>query len=151
MSNLIHALKRNDSGISPVIGTILMVAATVIIAGAVYAAVNAYSGKSNKAPTDASWKAQGVDSDGNGLDDTIKITYLSGPTSATGITFSVTQANGTALNAGPAINSGTGWNSGDYQTYALKYGPGASGSTTVYVTVSQGGSTVLDQSIVLRQ
>ena len=43
-----RTLKRNDDAISPVIGTILMVAATVIIAGAVYAAVNAYNGKAAK-------------------------------------------------------------------------------------------------------
>src|SRR5438477_2809103 len=72
-------LNRNDQGISPVIGTILMIAATVIIAGAVYAAVNIYGGKNTKQNVDAAWKAQVIDANGNGLDDTLKITYLSGP------------------------------------------------------------------------
>src|SRR5438445_220045 len=53
--------RKNDQGISPVIGTILMIAATVIIAGAVYAAVNIYGGKNAKQTVDAAWKSQALD------------------------------------------------------------------------------------------
>ncbi|GEM_PF-4521185 len=148
MSKMIHALNRNDRAISPVIGTILMVAATVIIAGAVYAAVNAYSGKSAKTPTEASWKAQTIDSNGDGLDDTIKVTYLAGPDGASNIGFSLKQSNGTALPAG-GLHSGT-WSPGDYETYKLQYGA-PSGAVAVYITISQAGNTVLDQTLTLRQ
>ena len=137
-------LNRNDQAISPVIGTILMVAATVIIAGAVYAAVNAYGGKSSKPPVDASWKGQALDSDGDGLDDTIKITYLAGPDGASP-SFNVSQANGAPLVAGPAPGS---WSAGAYQTYHLASAPAS--PVTVYVTVAQAGSTVLDQNLILR-
>lgn len=152
---MFHANKsNNDHAISPVIGTILMVAATVIIAGAVYAAVSAYSGHNSKPPVDASWKAQAIDSDGNGLDDTIKITYLSGPANvaASGMTTSIAQSNGTALQQVSSVNSGSGWSPGDYATYKLAYGlPANSQTATVYATITQGGNTVLDQQIQLRQ
>ncbi|MEA3201627.1 MAG: Archaeal Type pilin, N-terminal [Thermoplasmata archaeon] len=152
---MFHANKSNhDHAISPVIGTILMVAATVIIAGAVYAAVSAYSGHNSKPPVDASWKAQALDTDGNGLDDTIKVTYLGGPTNVatTAMSMSMSQSNGTALAAGAASHSvGGQWNPGDYATYTLQYGPGASGAATIYATITQGGNTVLDQQIQLRQ
>ena len=154
--------KRNDHAISPVIGTILMVAATVIIAGAVYAAINAYGGKAAKPPVDASWKAQTLDADGNGLDDTIKITYLSGPVNADAASVTVVVKNSaTGLQYFPpsaGLNHTGAWNPGDFTSWT---GPcGAAGSATefrclplgsYFVTVSQSGSTVLDQQIQTRQ
>jgi len=141
-----------DDAISPVIGTILMVAATVIIAGAVYAAVSAYSGHNSKPPVDASWKAQATDADNNGLDETVKITYLNGPTNVTssGMTITVATSNGAGLTSGPGYHTYSGlWNPGEYATYTL---PGSvTPPATVYVTITQGGNTVLDQTIQLRQ
>lgn len=140
--------RKNDSAISPVIGTILMIAATVIIAGAVYAAVNIYGGKNTKQNVDAAWKAQALDTNSNGVDDTIKITYLSGPTgvapSPSALTLSVKLANGTT--ASPAVALGS-WNPGDFQTYTYAL----PGGGTWFVTVTQGGNTMLDQQIQTKE
>jgi flagellin-like protein len=142
---------RNDEGISPVIGTILMVAATVIIGGAVYAAVNAYSGKTPAPTTDAGFKASTVDTDADGLEDTIKVTYLNGPRDVASslVALSLKDAAGTALTSGASSHSNsTAWNAGDYQTYKIA----ATGTPgTVYVTVAMQGSTILDQTISLRE
>jgi flagellin-like protein len=123
-------LNRTDSAISPVIGTILMVAATVIIGGAVYAAVNAYSGKAAKPATDAAYKAQALDTDGNGKEDTIK--NADPRVTVTGASW------------GTGTNTTTSWSPGDFSSYAGNAG-------TVYVTVSMGGSTVLDQTLQLKE
>jgi flagellin-like protein len=141
---------RNDEGISPVIGTILMVAATVIIGGAVYAAVNAYSGRAAKPATDASFKAQALDTDGDGKEDTIKLTYLAGPSNAEpGV--KVQNATSTALV--PASPAPSSWNPGDFATYTKPAAQACSSSApcTVFVTVSLGESTTLDQTLQLKE
>lgn len=152
MRNLKHT--KNDHAISPVIGTILMVAATVIIAGAVYAAVNAYNGKAAKAGPDASFKAQAMDTDGDGLEDTIKVTYLSGPTGSESVTVSAKASDdGASLAAGPApdYNATTApsgiWDPGDYQSFTTS----GNAAETAYVTVRFGDSIVLDQTLALKE
>lgn len=136
---------NNDRAISPVIGTILMVAATVIIAGAVYAAVNSYNGRASKTAPESSFKAQALDSDGNGLEDTIKVTYLSGATGSATTDATVKYAgNGTAVPAGTPLSS---WSPGDYETY----NPSGAGAGSYFVTVLVGDSTVLDQTIQLKE
>ncbi|HWH08166.1 MAG TPA: type IV pilin [Candidatus Thermoplasmatota archaeon] len=144
--NPIRTLKRNDRGISPVIGTILMVAATVIIAGAVYAAVNAYNGKAAKPAPDAAFKAQAVDSNNNGLEDLIKITYLSGPPGSN-VDVIVTTSTGTALTLTSDPEAGTPpgtWEPGEFATYD-------GSAATYFVTVRMGDSTLLDQTITLKE
>ena len=138
--------RMNDHGISPVIGTILMVAATVIIGGAVYAAVTAYNGKSAKPPTDASFKAQAMDSDGNGLDDSIKVTYLSGPNNLAASVKVAYASNGTAVSGGEITKAPpASWNAGDYAAF------NPTGAGTYYVTVALGGTTLLDQSVQVQE
>ena len=139
-------LKNNDQGISPVIGTILMVAATVIIGAAVYAGVNAYSGNAATPTTDAAFKAQSIDTDSDGLDDTIKITYLVGPSSVgdSQMQISATSGTGLALNNTVSSHATAGaWQPGDFRLYTL----GSAGS--VFVTVSLADNTVLDQTLSL--
>lgn len=133
---------NNDDAISPVIGTILMVAATVIIAGAVYAAVNSYNGKAAKAGPDASFKAQSMDTDGDGLEDMIKVTYLAGPTGSDAIKVTVKNATSGSAVTGTTM---TTWNPGDYQTFD----PSAPGS--YFVTALFGESTVLDQTLSVKE
>lgn len=152
-------LKNGDSGISPVIGTILMVAATVIIAGAVYAAVNAYNGKSAKPTTDAAFKAQAVDTDGNGLEDMIKITYLSGPENAGNVAVSVASTSTKFVDG--LLDPGADWDPADYATYdacnADANANGAcdasegSGAGSYFVTVKMGDSALLDQTLTLKE
>lgn len=141
---LFRSMKRDDA-ISPVIGTILMVAATVIVAGAVYAAVNAYNGKASKPTAEASFKAAAIDSDSDGLEDTIKITYLSGPSGSDAVKTSVRNATSGAAVTG---SSATTWSPGDYQTFDPVAGasPG-----TFYVTVLFGDTTILDQTLALKE
>jgi flagellin-like protein len=140
----INKLFRNskDEAISPVIGTILMVAATVIIAGAVYAAVNAYNGRTTTATPDAAFKAQAYDTDSDGLEDTIKLTYLSGPAGAGNVVTNVSDTDGDAADV-EAAHSGN-WDPGEFATYS-----GSAG--TYFITVRMGDATVLDQSISLKE
>lgn len=135
---------RRDDAISPVIGTILMVAATVIIAGAVYTAINAYNGKTVKGAPDAAFKAQALDTDGDGLEDVIKVTYLSGPAdvSAAALTTTVKGTlNGTAVTP---LSPPASWNPGDYNTYDAPAG-------TYFVTVRMSDNTMLDQTITVKE
>lgn len=149
MKHLFAKMKRNDDGISPVIGTILMVAATVIVAGAVYAAVNAYNGKTAKGAPDAGFKAQAVDTDGNGLEDMIKITYLSGGSGLAAnatvmhVSSGLTLYNATA--SAPYAASKDTWSPGDYATFAT---PGSTGGT-FFVVVRSGDGTLIDQTLAL--
>lgn len=154
-----RSLKRNDNAISPVIGTILMVAATVIIAGAVYAAVNAYNGKAAKPAPDASYKAQAIDTDGNGLEDLIKVTYISGPENAGNVAVSVSSTGTKYVDS--LLDPGTDWDPADFSTYdacnadtntntACDSGEG-SGAGSYFVTVKMGDNTLLDQTLTLKE
>lgn len=158
--NPIRNLKRKDDAISPVIGTILMVAATVIIAGAVYAAVNAYNGKAAKPAPDAAFKAQAIDTDGNGLEDLIKITYISGPENAANVGVSVASSAGSKF-VDPIVDPSTDWDPADYATFdacaadanangACDGGEG-SGAATYFVTLKMGDTTLLDQTLTLKE
>lgn len=151
--NIARKIRRDDA-ISPVIGTILMVAATVIIAGAVYAAVNAYNGKSAKPAPDAAFKATAVDTGAapNGLEDTIKVTYISGTTSAATVT--IKNADGTtAMQDGadadtlPNDAPCTTTLSAAGQFFACK--PQSAG--TYYAVVSIGDQTLLDQTMTVKE
>lgn len=150
-----RTLKRNDNAISPVIGTILMVAATVIIAGAVYAAVNAYNGKAAKPAPDAAFKAQAVDTDGDGLEDMVKLTYISGPSGANNVYANVAGTGALTVSAGTSPGSGGGtWDPGDYQTFdGLCVSPctASSAAGAYFVTVTMGDNTILDQMISLKE
>ncbi len=74
-----HLGSANDRAISPVIGVILMVAATVVIAGAVYAGMNAYHAKTGEVPIEAKFKADATDANEDGLEDSVRVTYVGGP------------------------------------------------------------------------
>lgn len=148
MKNLTRKLRKNDSAISPVIGTILMVAATVIIAGAVYAAVNAYNGKSAKTAPDAAFKATALDtgSTPNGLEDTVKVTYISG--AAGTATVTVTTATGaTATQGSPATACSTSLAAAG-TFFACDPNEGAG---TYYAVVKIGDTTMLDQTLTLKE
>lgn len=142
MMPYIQKLRSNDRAISPVIGTILMVAATVIVAGAVYAAINAYSGRASKETVDAAFRAQAVDTNANGLEDTIKITYLSGPAGAADIQATVKNAT-----SGATI-TGTGSMPSDPGDF-ISYKPSLAGG--YFVTVTLGTTTYVDQTLQLRE
>lgn len=139
--NTLRKQLDSDAAISPVIGTILMIAATVIIGGAVYAAVNAYSGKASKNNVDAAFRAQAIDADGDGRTDTVKVTYLSGPT---GATASVT-ATGNATALAPGATAGATWDPGEFATWTTN----GDVSDTAFVSAAIGDQTFLDQTLRL--
>lgn len=139
-------LRKNDEAISPVIGTILMVAATVIIAGAIYAAINSYSSRANKSSVDATFRVQSVDTDGDGITDSIKIGYLSGPDGAH-VTYAIYQLDGTKINGtatGGAYPYWTG-HPGDF----VSYNPANAGTYSVSVLI--GDQTFVDQQAQVQQ
>ena len=71
--------KMDEKGVSPVIGVILMVAATIVIAAVVMGMLGGF-GPPKKAYT-INVQASRVDVDGDGLDD-IRVTYMGGPDAA---------------------------------------------------------------------
>ena len=152
MSTHFHKLARKDNGVSAVVGTILMVAVTVIIGATVYAAVNAYGSKGVKENTNVAFKAVGIDSDGNGKLDTIKVTYLTGPKgmALSDVSISLNWAtNSTLSNVAPSTqhNPAGSWNPGDFVQYAR---PGVSGTGGSFlVTVAVQGNQVIDTQVTL--
>ena len=138
--NNFEKLSRSDAAISPVIGTILMIAATVIIAGAVYAAVNAYSGHSSKPPTDSSWKATTLDNGSSTQQ--VRVTYLAGASNADA-SVNVKNAVGATV-ASYKVAPPAAWDPGDFAVYE----PAAPG--TYYVTIVLDGSTVMDGTVDVR-
>jgi FlaG/FlaF family flagellin (archaellin) len=79
MLGISKALKNDDVAVSAVIGTILMIAATVILGGVIYAAVSGFGSKETTSKADVVFKASPYDKDGDQTFDAIKITYLTGP------------------------------------------------------------------------
>ena len=69
----------DEKGVSPVIGVILMVAATIVIAAVVMGMLGGF-GPPSKAYT-INVQASRVDVDGDGFDD-IRVTYIGGPDDA---------------------------------------------------------------------
>jgi flagellin-like protein len=137
-------LKRlidQDHAISAVIGTILMIAATVVIGGAVWAAMNAYGGTVPEAGESAQFKVQAFDTDGDRIDDAIRVTYLSGPSGLQ--PDARLKAGETALTTNATF--GSGWSPGDSAVYSV---PGT-GTAQVTATIVIGQNTVLDQTITL--
>ncbi len=76
----LHAKEQDvhdDSGVSPVIAVILMVAITVVLAATVYVWVSGFS-SDDSGPENAQVRAVGFDSDGNGASDWIRLTLVRG-------------------------------------------------------------------------
>jgi hypothetical protein len=133
-----RALQRDDVAVSAVIGTILMIAATVILGGVIYAAVSGFGQKDTSAKVDAVFKAQAIDTNNDGITDTIKLTYLSGPSPLNTVTYGFfAVSNSTAL---PNLPAHSPWNVGDFVVYGVSPG-------TYLVNVTAAGTDVLDSSL----
>jgi len=72
--------KMDEKGVSPVIGVILMVAATIVIAAVVMGMLGGF-GPPKKLYT-INVQASRVDADGDGKMDDIRVTYMGGPDAA---------------------------------------------------------------------
>lgn len=134
-----------DEAVSPVVGTIMMVAVTVVLAATVVAVMNGFGSESIEAPDNLAFKAQAVDSTGNGATDRVKITYVTGPeeVAVTEVTIRLTRTDGTALS--PIAAKTTPWSPGDFIIFDPT--PVASGGESFFLTVSARGNTVIDQTI----
>ncbi|MFA5860635.1 MAG: type IV pilin [Candidatus Thermoplasmatota archaeon] len=144
VTNMVRkALARDENGVSPVIGTILMVAVTVALAATVLTVMNAYGNKAPAESTSANFKANAVDTNNDGATDAIKLTYIGGPAN---ITAQVSINNPAGDGTMAPTPAGTTWNAGDFRIYDA-----ASSAGTWFVTVSVLGDTVLDSTIVLDQ
>ena len=149
--SLRRRLDNNDQGVSPVIGTMMMVAVTVVLAATVITIVNRNKGATASNPTNAAWAAQAYDSDGNGATDHVKLTYITGPKNVPNGDIAISFLNVTGSFLNPLATNGTlqplsivhsgAWNPGD----VIIYKPASTAAYTV--TVTQTGNTVLDQSI----
>ncbi len=135
-----------DSAVSPVIGTILMVAVTVVLGATVYAVMSGFGDDSIKERTNAAFKAQTVDTDGDGKTDHIKITYISGPTNVPIGDVALKVVNSTTgVAVVESVAKVGAWNPGDF----LVYNPPGAGA--YFVTVSILGDTVVDKSSIVDQ
>lgn len=125
--------RKNDEAVSPVIGVILMVAITVILAAVIAAFVFGMSGNISKTKVVAATATQ------NG--DTINVVYQGGQDAPVVTSMSVTWPNGTATPNSSALQVG--------YTFA-GIGEGTTGQDHVVVTASfnDGSSQVILDSYV---
>ena len=140
-------LQKDDVGVSAVIGTILMIAVTVILGGVIYAAIGGFGSKDiGASKIDAVFKATAVDTDQDGVNDLLKITYLSGPSATVGVNILRVDADtpaGTTLSCGPLAAPG--------DTCVLKSTTAGVTTTvttgTYQLTVSVNSQTMLDSTV----
>lgn len=131
-----------DSGVSPVVGTILMVAVTVALGATVLAIMSGVGGDQVKESSNAVFKSTAVDTDGNGKTDVIKITYISGPSPILDTDVLITIRNA----AGVDVTNQTvaSWQPGDFRIFNTP-----AGADSFFVTVSVLGTTVVDQTLMV--
>lgn len=115
---------KHDSAVSPVIGTILMIAATVVLGGVIYAAIGGFS-KQSEAPAGDAPVFKAVQ-----REDGVRVTYLSGPD---GVEPRFTLDG--LEDGSPAAS----WRPGDSYTFLR-----TAGATGASVTVTVGSKVVLD-------
>lgn len=145
MSYHLRSKHAQDQAVSAVVGTILMVAVTVIIGATVYAAVNAYGSKGVKESGNVAFKAVAIDTDANGKLDSVKVTYLSGPKgiAASDVTIALSKGDGSAVTATSTGHGASApWSPGDFVIYK----PGAG---TFLASVAVQGNAVIDQPVVV--
>ncbi|HWG89391.1 MAG TPA: type IV pilin [Candidatus Thermoplasmatota archaeon] len=136
---------RADAAVSPVIGTILMVAVTVVLGATVYAAVNGFGGEAVQDTPATAFKVQAVDTNGNGVTDSIKVLYVSGPEGIQdALQVTIAKANGGAVTVAPTEPAT--WSPGT----SMVYNPDAAADGKNYaVTVIAFGKTVVDQTVAV--
>lgn len=139
--------RANDEAVSPVVGTILMVAVTAALAATVLAVLNGFGSDSPVAATSATFTAKAFDTNGNDKTDVIRVTYISGPatTNANDVVVSIANAGGVTM-----TTSSTGtWSPGDFRVYDVTSPASSAGSW--FVTVSLLGTTVLDATLTVAE
>lgn len=137
-----NELAKDDEGISAVVGAILMIAVTVVIGATVYAAMNGFGDDEVSDGPQAAYRAQAIDTDGDGKSDRIKITYLTGPTGVGNSDVALAVKDDGGNDVDPVADKTTDWSPGDFVLYDGAAGPH-------FVTVSILGTTVVDQTLTL--
>ncbi len=130
-----------DRGVSPVVGSILMVAVAVIASATVIAFANQMGGDGLDEPGFVSFRIAPVDTDNNGRTDAVRITYVSGPRNiaADDIRLHVTDINGTVVPA--TYPKTTPWNPGEWVLFD------APGPALLHASVGMLGETVLARTV----
>lgn len=146
VTNMVRkTLSRDENGVSPVIGTILMVAVTVALAATVLTVMNAYGNKAPAESTSANFKATAIDTNNDGATDSIKLTYISGPVHPNAdVLVAIKNAAGTAMTN---TTTATSWTAGDFRIFDVA----GSSAGPWFATVSVLGDTILDSTITLDQ
>lgn len=139
-SRYFGSLQANDTAVSPVVGTILMVAVTVALGSTVLAIMNGFGSADVKESTGGVFKALAVDTGSNGKTDAIKVTFIEGPSDVNDADVSILVANAAGVQV--TNQSTAAWNPGDLRIFD----PPA-GAEAYFVTVSLFGGTVVDQTI----
>lgn len=139
--SLIRYLKQRklrDEAVSPVVGTIMMVAVTVVLAATVAALMGGFGDEASPKSTNAVVRAQSIDTDGDSLTDTIKLTYITGPSNADIVLKTVDATGATVV----GLSATATWSPGEFIVNA----PGAG---SYFITATVEGIAVLDTSITL--
>lgn len=140
------SFSKDDDGVSPVVGTILMVAATVAVGGTVFVAVNGFGSESTQETVNAVFKAQAIDTDNDGSTDAIKLTYVSGPSGVDATQVTITHSlPGTPTPTGTKFPAASSWSPGDFIVYADADVPAGTHQFSVRIL----GTAVLDQSVTV--
>lgn len=138
---MIRRFSANDRAVSPIIGTILMIAVTVVLGATVYGAVNGFGSKTVKESTNAAFRVQAVDTNNDGATDVLKLTYVTGPSGVAESNVVIQVKNATGAVQTLAAR-GAAWSPGDLMLYDLP-------RDTYFVSVSILGSAVVDQTVSL--
>lgn len=131
-----------DDAISAVVGTILMIAATVALGATVYAVINGFGGNEVEDGETPVFKAEALDTDNDGLKDRIKISYLNGPELASSA-VTATVRNETAVAPTQLGSTPSTWKPGDYTLYK--------DLGTYFVSVKAKDQAVLDTVVQLEE
>lgn len=134
----------NDHAVSPVVGTILMVAVTVAIGATVLAITSGIGDDGIQESTNAVFQATAVDTNANGKTDAIRVTYISGTAGLANadVAVSIRDGGGAAL---ATSTSGT-WSPGDFRLFDCA-GAGCSSAGSWFTTVSVLDGTVVDKTL----
>lgn len=138
LARILTQRKLRDEAVSPVVGTIMMVAVTVVLAATVAALMGGFGDQASPKSTNAVVRAQAIDTDGDSLTDTIKLTYITGPSNAN-IVIKTVDSTGAATTA---LSTTTTWSPGEF----IVNSPGAG---SYFITATVEGIAVLDTSITL--
>jgi len=95
-------------------------------------------------PPDIAWKAQALDTNVDGRDDVVKLTYLAGPSHVPAANVAIAARSSTGTPLAPLVAHAGDWSPGDYETFAL---PLAAMGSSCFVSVNVLGLDVLDQTL----